>query len=76
MPSQQIGAGTNVEWEQLIPVTLIAALALQSYNDKQAQVGGKKKSMKQKSSYKKRKSSYKKRKSSSKKSKSSRKSKH
>jgi hypothetical protein len=76
MPSQQIGAGTNVEWEQLIPVTLIAALALQSYNDKQAQVGGKrrksKKSNKKRSSKKR---SYKKRKS-SRKSKKARKSKH
>jgi len=51
MPSNQTGAGTPVEWEQLIPVTLIAALALESY--KKPQAGGKK-SKKSKKSHKKR----------------------
>lgn len=37
---QQRGSGTPVNWEELIPVTLIAALALESM--KKPQAGGKK----------------------------------
>jgi hypothetical protein len=37
---QQRGSGTPVNWEELIPVTLIAALALESM--KKEKVGGKK----------------------------------